>query len=494
MARQEPLQRKLVYFLLPVVFLITVLGLLYFIVNVQGQLLQKAALESADLYSGALEEFRTIYTKNVVSRVKTHSDFVVSHDYKSHKHSIPLPATMSMELGRRIGQSRAGAESYLYSAFPFPWRKESGGLNDSFREEAWAVLTARPDAPYFQFTDYKGKPVLRYAKADVMRTECVQCHNTHPDTPKAGWAVGDVRGVLEIIHPLEAFYAQQKEGIFNLYTIVFAVVLFGSISIYLVIANHQAARRRLEYLLSEKTREIEAANETLVKNRKMAAVGEMSAQMAHEINQPLGAAILKTQQLKRSINHSQLEKATSTVEKIFAHLQRIDKIISQLSVSGLAVSSEHYELQNVNDVVVTTIAVFRDNYKLEDRELRLNLSDALPSIKANAIELERVILNLLINAFQAVQQQQHKLISIRTQHGNGVVYIIVTDNGCGISDEIKEKVFDPFFTTKRVGEGTGLGLAMCYGIVHALGGDIYVHSKLNEGSTFTIELPVGGAK
>ena len=110
--------------------------------------------------------------------------------------AIPLPATLSMLLGNRLAEKEDHGQTRLYSPYPFPWRTKSGGLRDDYSRDAWKALNKRPDEPFYRFQDIDGRPSLRYATADLMRSSCVHCHNNHPDTPKHDWKEGDVRGVL----------------------------------------------------------------------------------------------------------------------------------------------------------------------------------------------------------------------------------------------------------------------------------------------------------
>ena len=176
-----------------------------YLANSTENLVQAVALADAELYSQAIEEFRTVYTSEVVARVREQG-IEVSHDYLKNEHAIPLPATLSMILGRRIGEHEAGAQTYLYSAHPFPWRVQENRkiFEDPFSRDAWEFLTANPEKPFYRFEEIDGRRVLRYARADLMRSSCVACHNTHPDTPKTGWKVGDVRGVLQVDLPLKS--------------------------------------------------------------------------------------------------------------------------------------------------------------------------------------------------------------------------------------------------------------------------------------------------
>ena len=165
------------------------------------KIIELTALEDASIYIQAIESFRTLYTSKVVERVRPQG-IDVRHDYMEHEGAIPLPATLSMELGEHIGKHSKGAITRLYSDYPFPWR-EGGGPKDQFERVALFKLRRNPDEPYYEFVDYKGAWSLRYAKADLMRPACVSCHNSHPQSPRRDWKTGDVRGVLEIILPMK---------------------------------------------------------------------------------------------------------------------------------------------------------------------------------------------------------------------------------------------------------------------------------------------------
>ena len=166
----------------------------------QTKLVETQALESARLVAETVAEVRTLYTKEVVNRARS-IGVVVTHDYIETDGAIPLPATFSMLLGERLAL-RDTAKVRLYSPYPFPWRRDEGGLRGDFSKQAWAYLQENPDDEYYRFGIIDGRQVIRYAKADTLRPGCVACHNSHPDTPKDDWVVGDVRGILEIIAPI----------------------------------------------------------------------------------------------------------------------------------------------------------------------------------------------------------------------------------------------------------------------------------------------------
>ncbi len=243
---------------LSVMFVAGVAGMIWDVSRVQTNLIEATALEYATEHTHALAEFRTLYTSEVVARVRPYGT-EVTHDYKSKEGAIPLPATLSMELGKRIGKHRSGLQSRLYSAYPFPWRKDKGGLRDEFAKEAWNHLRRNPDKPFYRFETFQGRRSLRYATADLMRPACVNCHNTHPDSPKKDWKAGDVRGVLEIVRPMEAIVAQTREGLRKTFGLMVVMAMMGLSCLTLVIGR----QRRTSADLGQRAEEVEAANREL---------------------------------------------------------------------------------------------------------------------------------------------------------------------------------------------------------------------------------------
>ncbi len=207
-ASRTPWVRKAVA---PVLLLFVVAGTagtFWHLYKKEEQLYRELPLQGTALQTLTLDEFRKIYTSEVVNRVKGHG-IEVTHDYEGKEGAIPLPATLTMELGKRINEYRPGAHVRLYSDHPFPWRKD-GGPRDDFEREALQAVRRRPDQPFYRFEDFEGRPSLRYAVADRMQARCVTCHNSHRDSPKTDWQLGDVRGALEFIRPLDNTVAESQ--------------------------------------------------------------------------------------------------------------------------------------------------------------------------------------------------------------------------------------------------------------------------------------------
>jgi serine/threonine protein kinase len=214
---------------------------LWHLSRLSRQLVRAAALESAAQQSQMLDEVNNLYSDSVVERVKNRG-VTAAHDYATRPGAIPLPATFTIDLGKLLGSNGAGVQVRLYSDHPFRSRKD-GGPKDEFETTALRELRRDPERPVHRFEEFDGRPVLRYATARRMQESCVRCHNSHPDSTKRDWKAGDVRGVLEIIRPLEGDIDRAREGLRGTFTLIAVVsgALLGLSALVLV-----AGRRRGE--------------------------------------------------------------------------------------------------------------------------------------------------------------------------------------------------------------------------------------------------------
>jgi PAS domain S-box-containing protein len=220
---------------------------------------------------------------------------------------------------------------------------------------------------------------------------------------------------------------------------------------------------------------------------KLAAMGQLVSGVAHEINNP--AAIISG--FAQTLLLDQLPAdQRETVQMMYDEATRIGRITSNLLAFARAGSKER-TLVELNEIVRRTFALRSYYLTTLNITVNLELDEANPKAWANGSEVQQLLLNLLINAEQALTTVQgRRVISIRTMSaGDDGVELQVADTGPGIPIDIQEKIFDPFFTTKPEGMGTGLGLSICYGIAHDHGGRIAVHSVPGNGATFTLTLP-----
>jgi len=218
---------------------------------------------------------------------------------------------------------------------------------------------------------------------------------------------------------------------------------------------------------------------------KLAAMGQLVSGVAHEINNP--AAIISG--FAQTLLLDQLEPdQRETVQMIYDEATRIGRITSNLLAFARTGSRER-TLVDLNETVRRTYALRSYHLTTLNITVNLELDDEDPRAWANGSEMQQMLLNLMINAEQALTGITTKrAITLRTRTDGDRVRLEVADTGPGIPREIQEKIFDPFFTTKPQGTGTGLGLSICYGIVHDHGGRIFVRSVPGQGATFVVEL------
>lgn len=199
---------------------------LWHLSHLSTQLVQTTALQGAALEADILRQVQEFYSKVVVERIK--DKVLVTHRYAGVKGAIPVPASFTIDLGEHIQESQTTAMNVrLYSDYPFRYRSD-GGPQDEFEELALAYLRDNEGKPFYRFETYHGRKSLRYAAARVMETSCVDCHNSHVDSTKKDWKVGDVRGVLEVIRPLDQDILRAQISLRDtfLYMLGLSVLLF----------------------------------------------------------------------------------------------------------------------------------------------------------------------------------------------------------------------------------------------------------------------------
>jgi len=230
--------------------------------------------------------------------------------------------------------------------------------------------------------------------------------------------------------------------------------------------------------------------EQLMQQEKLVAVGQLVSGVAHELNNPL-AGVLAFAQLLLAAPVPLDDEPRQAVETIQREARRAAKIVSNLLTFARQQPAEHANAQ-LNDIVTDTLELRRYALRTADVTVTLALDPRLPQTWADPSQLQQVVLNLLVNAEQALADVEgDRRIGMRTslERGGTQILLTVTDNGPGIAREQLDRIFNPFFTTKPVGQGTGLGLSISDGIIREHGGRIRVESAPGAGATFVVELP-----
>jgi two-component system NtrC family sensor kinase len=228
----------------------------------------------------------------------------------------------------------------------------------------------------------------------------------------------------------------------------------------------------------------------LLQTEKMAAIGQLISGIVHELNSPLTSIMGYAQLL---LGQRLPPEISSDARTIYEEAERAGRIVQNLLLFARETQPARAPV-NLNEIAERALALRRNALKLENISVWLDLDPNLPETLADAVQLQQVILNLLLNSEQAIQQAHGTgRICVRTaRSGRERLKLEISDDGPGIPPELTSRVFDPFFTTKPEGTGTGLGLTIVYGIVHDHGGQVALQSEPGHGATFTIELPVAG--
>jgi len=236
----------------------------------------------------------------------------------------------------------------------------------------------------------------------------------------------------------------------------------------------------------------------LIQASKMTTLGEMSAGIAHELNQPLNAIKMGNEYLKMMIEGGKTipgKDLYQVVNEVSDQVDRAAKIIDRLREFGRKADFTR-EKVDINRSIRDVLAIIGHQLSLQDIEVELHLDQTIPPVLAHKNRLEQVIFNMLTNARDAISLKKEtevgmdkRVITIRSFRDDGQVVLAISDTGIGIPRPARDKIFEPFFTTKEVGKGMGLGLSITYGIVRDYGGEIGVESEEGKGTTFRITFP-----
>jgi PAS domain S-box-containing protein len=242
----------------------------------------------------------------------------------------------------------------------------------------------------------------------------------------------------------------------------------------------------------------------MIQSERLAALGEMSAGMAHEINQPLNTLSILFDNIlfEARENHSVSEEyLVSKSNKIFNNILRIKNLIDHVREFSRSQESYIFTAFNINESILNALSMVSEQFNIAGIDLITSLNENLPLIKGNTYKFEQVILNLIINSKDALLEKKNGLneafpmfIKIRTQFDDHHIFIEVEDNGTGIKEDHMDKILQPFYTTKETGKGTGLGLSISYGLIKEINGKIDIKSKVLKGTTISIEIPLNPEK
>lgn len=384
-----------------------------------------------------------------------------------------------------------------------------------------------------------GKEYFLHVKAIVMESQCLLCHGDPASSPESitrhygkvhgrHWKVGEVIGLESIAAPVSDTFRMLRQVTFSFF--LFAVggmmALFGILnyfhyrvavvplrrlnSFFRDVVNrhrgldiHLDARdyeevselaesfNRMMGYLKESEEERKEMEERVRQADKLASIGQLAAGVAHEINNPLSMILGYTKMLRKECSAAGSSQAKEDLDIVYQNATICKKIVEDL-LNFSRQTKPHRHATNLNAALETASSSLTDDFHAAGMKVIHDFDPSLPLLPADEEKLKRVFINLLRNSHQAMQAGDS--ITIKTEYDrekNGI-RIVFTDNGSGIPEAIRGKIFEPFFTTKPPGQGTGLGLAVSYGIVKEHRGEITVESEEGKGTSFTLWFPLEG--
>jgi len=281
----------------------------------------------------------------------------------------------------------------------------------------------------------------------------------------------------------------------NAFKVTLVIILLGSIGI---MSMAYVLSKKMVNRIAKIDQEKQMMNSQMVETGKLASIGELAAGIAHEINNPVAIMVeesgwiedlLSEENLKESEN---LEEFNRALKQINTQGKRCKEITHKLLSFARKTDSRVKDVQ-INELLREVVSLSEQRARYSNVVINTVLDENLPFTKVSESELQQVFLNLINNALDAMEKtggNLHITTQMAEKMGAGDLIIRMEDDGCGIPKSNLSRIFDPFFTTKPVGKGTGLGLSICYGIIKKMGGDLMVNSVIDEGTTFTIRLPL----
>ncbi|MGK7345132.1 MAG: sensor histidine kinase [Candidatus Nitrospinota bacterium M3_3B_026] len=242
----------------------------------------------------------------------------------------------------------------------------------------------------------------------------------------------------------------------------------------------------LEKKVEERTRQIKQVERRLMQSEKLAAIGFLSAGVAHEVNNPISIIVTRLELMEKDIAKGNTERVKKDLETLKGHAVRIGRIAANLLTFSREPSGEPVPM-DLGESVRRVVSLIEHPIRKKGVGLRVEIDPALPAVLGSPVGMEQVVYNIVTNAYQATEPGGEIVIRAAAD-GRGAVRLTISDTGHGIPEEVRARLFEPFFTTKEAGQGTGLGLSISYGLVRGFGGSIEVESDPGAGSVFTITL------
>ncbi len=433
----------------------------------------RTALEAATAYSQSITDVREYYSSQIVPRVSD-AGITVSHDYRNLGAAIPLPATLTIEIGEVSSSQRSGGEFRLFSSFPFPWRKTGGAQND-IEQKVLEVLEGGDVEEFVAVEEVGDRSFLRYAIPVRMKKTCVECHNNHDLSPRIDWKVGDVRGVQSVLLPMPSLSQALTDTDFSMFIFIFIGVLGGLVVFNLLLRHLQDA--------------------IVQANQASQAKSDFLASMSHELRTPLNAIQGFSEMIAMKafgpLGSTKYEEYADHIHSSSQHLLNlVNDVLDLASIEAGKMDITREEL-TIEDIVKHSSRFIIGATGMDGINYTVDISDNLPPLFADKRALKQILINLLSNSVKFTPKGG--LIALSVSASNGHHIFEVRDSGAGISEKRLKRITEPFFKEEndphKAHEGTGLGLAIVKSLISLHDGELIIDSELGKGTTITVTLP-----
>jgi signal transduction histidine kinase len=426
-----------------------------------------------------------------------------------------LPALFAKLITDEITKDDFSISTKLASPYPFPWQFAHHFKQDSFLVDAWTFLNQTPNKPFFKFHNVNGQFVLHYTIADIMLESCVACHNSHPESPKKDWKVGDVGGVLDVqisMNHVSKLINQQLSQ---------TLVLFSLISIFIVLAagliifKHRRYIQNIQLYIDQQTHDLALeveqrklfAEQSLLTRQEAEqankAKSEFLANMSHELRTPMHGILSFARLGIKNVEKGDFQKLAKYFDRITISGERLLILLNdlldlaKLETGQIKLQKETGNLRQLADTCVAEQEAWskEKNITIAWKTFEKNITAEFDSPK-----IVQVISNLLSNAIKFSPENKQISLScvaqdyllIANKKTFPVLLFSIEDEGVGIPKAELNDIFDKFIQsskTKTNAGGTGLGLAICKEIIEAHQGKIWAENAPEGGAIFKFIIP-----
>ncbi len=454
--------------------------------DAKTRLQNEAMIQNARILAVSLGDFQAYYTSEILPELEE-AGITISHDFRHQPNALPYPATMIIDYTQFVGRRGGDVSTAMISAYPFTWRADRL-LTQFDRRALEAVTTTRSE--YAEFTSENGRRNLRYAAPIIMSESCVACHNTHPESTRTDWNVGDVRGA----HVIELPETQLAAGMGLEFS--YLLILIGAAAALSGTAISVLRHRENLALAGVEARNADLLRANHEKDLANQTKTEFLANISHEVRTPmngiLGLVELMLQDARRPQDMANLKRMQMAGQSL---LHVINDVLdfSKIEADSMQFETVAFDLEMlISDV--TGLFSFTDTVPGRPK-MFVDIDPRLPAqIYGDPYRITQVLTNLLSNAFKFTEAGHVCLTVQRAPDDPDQLCLAVSDTGPGIAPDAQARLFEPFTqadgTVSRRFGGTGLGLSISRRLATGMGGTLDLNSELGHGATFTFRLPL----